>query len=557
MRDSGTVVRLLLRRHQVALGAWVTGLLALAAMTVPAYATTYGSGNSRAALVATLEANAALRMMYGRLQGSSLGELFVWETGSYLVVLACLMALLLGVSMTRGEEDAGRVELLRSTGIRPGTPLVAAVIVLSSACLVVGMGAGAILIGQSFVYDELTVRGGFLFGAVVTLAALATGVVAVLAAQLRGDARSARSLAFGVLAAFFLLRVVADSTGWSWLSWLTPLGWRDLVRPYTDDVSWVVGVLTITVIAAGWIVLRIARKREVGSALWEREAGGHKRLHLAGTSSAGLPGVWSWAWLASRATVLGWTVAVLGLAALFGAMAGPFVSLVEDDAATRALMEQMSRDAPQSVPAMFFGFIASFLALLVMIAAVVLTLRWRAEESSGHVVHELCTGVRRWSSLAARVLVATACGVFLILGAGAVLGVVGRSQLENHETSHLSDAGGPALEWAVAAMMGHVPGLIAAVAIAALITAAAPRLTGLVWVVVVFSGVALYLGELLSMPEWLMDLGLLGHAPDLPATGWPHWDAWVWGWPLGLAVFGTLGIIAALVLIPRRDLHLR
>ena len=42
-----------------------------------------------------------------------------------------------------------------------------------------------------------------------------------------------------VLALAFAMRVsadqISDGTDSDWLRWLTPLGWRDLVRPYTDD----------------------------------------------------------------------------------------------------------------------------------------------------------------------------------------------------------------------------------------------------------------------------------------------------------------------------------
>ena len=56
-----------------------------------------------------------------------------------------------------------------------------------------------------------------------------------MAAQLAAGARAARGIAIGVLGAAYLLRAVGDAagpSGPSWLTWLSPLGWTEFVRPY-------------------------------------------------------------------------------------------------------------------------------------------------------------------------------------------------------------------------------------------------------------------------------------------------------------------------------------
>ena len=62
--------------------------------------------------------------------------------------------------------------------------------------------------------------------------------MAAVAAQVSETARGARGLAIAVLGAVFLLRGVGDSAGASgptWLTWLSPVGWAELARPFAGD----------------------------------------------------------------------------------------------------------------------------------------------------------------------------------------------------------------------------------------------------------------------------------------------------------------------------------
>ncbi|QFG68110.1 ABC transporter permease [Ornithinimicrobium pratense] len=531
------MIRLLLRRHRVALVSWVVGLLALVAVTIPSYEATYGDPLTRMILVQQLQDTPGLTVLYGALPDpGTLGQLFAWETGTYVLVLAAVMASLLGVAATRGEEDAGTTELVRSIGVRPHTPLAAALALLTLACLAVGGGTAAILSAQAASVDELGTTGGILFATVLVLSSLALGLLAVVAAQLRGDRRSAGTLALTAVAVAFLLRVLADQ-GAPWLRWVTPLGWRDVVRPYTDDRFWPLLPMLGICVAIATAGALLARGRELGGA-WLRGTGrSNHRLRVR--SSFG------WAWRDARGSVLGWSAAILGCAALFASMTRGLVTTLEQDRTTAELLARMGGEAQDPV-GMYFSFLGLFLTLLALICGVALTLRWRNEESSGRLVAELGAGTPRWSSLVARASVAGVTVTVLTAFSGLVLGLVGRSQLDDVDP----------FPYALASTLGDLPGVLAGVGLAVLAAAVVPRLTGLLWAVVAASGFLVLLGGLVDAPTWLIDLSLLGHTPTDGAGPTLDWSSWLAGRPIVLASAWLVCLGAAGVLVGRRDLRL-
>ena len=62
--------------------------------------------------------------------------------------------------------------------------------------------------------------------------------VAALTAQLTDSSRAANAMALGFLGATYLVRAIGDA-GPSWLSWLSPVGWGQQVKPYAGDRWWV------------------------------------------------------------------------------------------------------------------------------------------------------------------------------------------------------------------------------------------------------------------------------------------------------------------------------
>ena len=68
------------------------------------------------------------------------------------------------------------------------------------------------------------------------------------------------------------------------------------------------------------------------------------------------------------------------------------------------------------------------------------------------------------------------------------------------------------------ASLAYLPAIALVAAIAVALFGLAPRITALAWAVVVWVAIVLFLGSLLGLPEWAMDLSPLTHVSLVPST---------------------------------------
>src|SRR5260370_38028920 len=100
-------LRMAARRGRFGRRAGVYVIVVVRAGTAYAFKGLYPTAAGRSALAATGAANPALRFLYGRAGGSSLGALTPWRDGMWGGVFAALLAIVVGVRHTRGDEEAG------------------------------------------------------------------------------------------------------------------------------------------------------------------------------------------------------------------------------------------------------------------------------------------------------------------------------------------------------------------------------------------------------------------------------------------------------------------
>ena len=215
-------------------GAVFGGYIAYAAWE---YATSYPTVASREKIALTFGTNAGFSALLGQGQQlAAIGGFTAWRARGVLVPVGAVWAMLAATRLTRGEEDAGRLELLLAgqttrrravaqaeAGLAAGLALLwvitAAATVAAGSPARIGISAGSAL---------------FLATAVVTGAVMFAGV-GMLAAQLAATRRQANGIAAAIFGASLLIRVVADSTpGRHWLRWLSPLGWAENLHPLTS-----------------------------------------------------------------------------------------------------------------------------------------------------------------------------------------------------------------------------------------------------------------------------------------------------------------------------------
>ena len=526
-----TYLRVLLRRFRFQISAWLVPLWLLVGVTAPSYESFYPSLETRTVLIEQMRKSPGTRLLYGYVPlPGRLGQLLQWETGALLLVCTALMAILLTCRVLRADEDEGLIEVLRATGAGRSVPLLVPVALVWVVVGALSAGVGGILTWQTRSIEELTVSGAWALAGTICVTGWVFSAIAAVASQLGRQAGQARGLSMVMLALAFVLRVsadqISDGNGSDWLRWLTPLGWRDLVRPYTDDRFGVLAACCIVAIAVALSAVVLASRREYLDGYLPDRSSSRRRWLVQGHMD--LLGRLSWRGL------VGWALASTGLALLYGSVSGSIKDLLAPGSPTASYVDKMAVGSPVE---QFMSLMTVVTVLLVAVAAV-RRMNWLAGlERAGLVEVELAAGVSRGCVLLCQVLCALIEAVVLLLVSATVLAATTATQLTDDH----------AVARSFVFTVSQLPGMVAAIGIAAALVGLAPRLAGLSWVVVTWSAFAQFFGGLVGLKDWAKDLSVLGHHLDVVGT--PDWE------PLAVqTVVGLVGIMIGLVAYTRRDL---
>jgi ABC-2 type transport system permease protein len=497
LTGTGLLARLAFRRDRIALPASVYVIVALVAGTAYTFKKLYPTAAGRAALAASGEANPALRFLYGRLDGDSLGSLTTWRYGVWAGIFAALMAIFVVIRHTRTDEEAGRLELVGSAVVGRGAALAAALTTAAVANVVI-----ALLLCAVLPLTGLSAAGSGALGLGIGCCGLAfTGITAV-AAQLASRARAARGIALGVLGVAFMLRGAGDAAGASgpsWLSWVSPLGWIQLARPFAAERWWVLALPLATFALGVGLAAGLAAHRDLGAGLLPDRPG-------RPTASVFLQNPSGLAWRLQWGTLAGW---VTGYAFIFAASGAAAKGIGQLFGTSSALQREFTRLGGQA--AITNAYLAALMLLAGLVAAAYATsaiLRLRDEETDGRAEEVLATatGRIRWAlghigvAVAGTALLLAVAGVATGLGYGLRVGSAG------HQVARL-----------LGAAFAQLPSALVLAAVAVLLFGLAPRaaVAGAWTAVGLVVAIALF-GQVLQLSHWVMDISPFTHAPRLP-----------------------------------------
>ena len=491
MTGFGTLLRLALRRDRWLAPLWIVVFVANAAGSAAATIDLYPDVASRVKASLVIDANPALRALYGRIYDpGSLGGISMIKVVGLGTAFVALLCALLVVRHTRANEEVGRTELLAAGVV--GRYAAAAAAMAEATLVAVTLGLATAL---SLVAVGLDVSGSLAFGLAWALAGTVFAGVALVAAQLCRTARAARGLAASVLVAAYVVRAVGDASTQHWLSWLSPIGWSQQVRPYAGDRWWAALpslVATALLVAAA---ARLLDRRDLGAGVLPDRPG---PAHAA----PGLASPYALAWRQHRIGLVGWTVGFAGLGLLLGTVVGDVQDAVDSDAA-REMIEKLGgvaglQDAYVSTE---LGFLAVFASAFGISALS----RLAAEESQGRAEVLLSTAVDRTRLLLAHLAVALGGVTLLVLVVGLGLGIT--------HAGASGDAGNLGRDLAAAA--ARLPAAWVMTGLAALCYGAF-RSVAAAWALLTAFTLTGLFGELFGLPTWAQDLSPYAHVPDLP-----------------------------------------
>jgi ABC-2 type transport system permease protein len=495
LTNTGALVRLALRQGRVRLGVWLYATVGLVLITAGSFSRLYPTVDGRLKFAVGVADNPALNALYGHLQNpASIGSMTTWRIGINGAALCGLMSVLLVVRYTRAEEETGRLELLGAGVVGRRAPLTAALLValvanlVVGALLIVGMGkmgtgiAGSVALGLAFVST------GWLFSA-----------IAAVCAQLTESARAANGIGIGVLLVSVVMRAAGDSSAsLSWLSWLSPAAWPELMRPYAGERWWVVVLPLATAAVLLAVAYALVGRRDLGAGLLPARPG------PAGAAPA-LRSTVALAWRLQRGVLVAWTLGFALFGAIFGSLAAGIGDLLRSSS---KLVETINRlgGGPHALVDAYIAAVMGILGAGAAAYALTAALRLRSEETELRAEPLLATAASRtawaWSHV-----------VFAVLGSALLLAVTGAAAGVAHGLR--THDGGQVLRLTGAALV-QLPAVWVVAGIAVALFGLLPRRAVASWGFLIGFLLLGQLGPVLKLSRWVMDLSPFTHVPKVP-----------------------------------------
>ena len=532
-RPGGTVVLRQTARRAVRSGVvwgYIFGIFV--ASSAVSYNKIYKTEAERLRLAAAFGSNKATGALFGpapKLQ--TVAGFTVFKTFITLSILGAVWGLLTSTKLLRGEEEAGRWEiLLTGQTTRKG----------AAAQALVGLGAGvttvwgvtalvAVLTGR---YSNIDIAAGpaLFFALALVSSAIMFLSVGALTSQLAATRRQAAAYAGAFLGVSYALRMVADSgTGLHGLVWASPLGWVEQLQPLT--ASHPVALLPITgftiVVTAAAVLL--AGSRDVGASTLPDRIGRPPHLRL-------LFGQTGLTIRLIRPTVVSWWCAIAATGLLMGFVAKAAGATISGSSVQRVFAKL---GAPGTGVDAYLGVATLILAVLVAFVAAGQVTSARTEEAQGRLDHLVVRPVSRSSWLGGRLGVAV-----LVVGAGAI--IAGTSTW----LGATSQGAAVSFRSLVEAGVNVVPPAVCIVGVGALTIGLWPRATSIVvYGVVGWSLLVELVGGIGALSHWILDTSVFHQMAAAPAVA-PNWTT--------DAVMVAVGVLAATVggiAFMRRDIQ--
>jgi ABC-2 type transport system permease protein len=490
------------------------------------YRSAFPTIGDRRAFAVAFAGNDAIRLFYGYPYNVvTIGGYSAWRVGGTLALAAAAFGVLAAVSALRAEEDAGRAELVVA-GVVSRTAAFSSsmfAVALSSALLWLAELTGYLIAG-------LPVAGSaFLALATASVVPVFVGIGAV-ASQLAPNRRMAIAIGAGVAVVFWLLRVLSDTfNSAAWIRWATPLGWAELLRPFSGPQPAILLLPLAATVVLVWVAARISRFRDLG----EGVLSGHDRARASGGL---LSSPTKQALLNQRYVLVAWAVGVAAIALVLGTIS----TSISGAGLSANLRREFAKfgAGPITTPTGYLSFV-----FVIFVFAMCLFACWqigtaRQEEADQRLETLLAEPVSRYRWLAGRVVLATTEISLLSVLAAVFIWTGAASQGLRISLPQMMQAGANCL-----------PVSILVLGCSAFVYSLLPRASSAISYTLVTAMFLWYLvGSILDVPKWAVGLTPFQHIGLVPSENFRVEAAVV------MLAVGAAAVSVAMVLLRRRDL---
>lgn len=524
LAGTGRLILLIVRLGRVRMAVWIVALVAIPLLVTSGMKSLYPTSAKLAEAAAAVSGSATQIALNGPARAlDTLGGRAAFELWKFGLVGVGLMSLLLVAKHTRGEEELGRLELLRAAVVGRHAAIAAALAVSAGMSVAVG---GGIAIG--LILADLPVIGSVTFGAAIAANGLFFTAATLVAAQITESSRAAAGSIGALLGASFAVRAAGDINGGDGIIWLSPLGWAEETRPYADERWWPIAIILGATLGLGTLAAHLLSKRDLGAGIVGTRPG-PPRASSSLRRPSGL------ARRLQRGTLVAWAISLTLAGVALGSLGQSVDGLVGDTPQIRDVL------AGGESPQLTDSFFSTFLLLVAFLACgfgIQSVQRLRGEETEDRAEIVLATTVSRRRWMLGHVTIS-------ILGSSALLAAVGLGMGLAHGLATGDMAEVPRL---IAASLSNAPPVWLLIGGCVALFGVLPRGGYASWALLVGCLIVGLLGELLGLPDWARAASPFQHVARLPAES-------IRAWPLmWLSVLSGALVFIGVTGFERRDL---
>ncbi len=490
-----TLMGLVWRRDRVRLPIWILSIVIITLAVALAFPGLYPPGPQRDILAETLK-NPAMTSMLGPgygLDDYHMGATMAHQMLLFTAVAVAMMNILLSIRHTRRDEEAGRIEMIRSLPVGKLANAGATLIVLTVANLVLAILL-AVALG-SLGLEGMDFAGSILYGTVLGVTGIFFAAATILIAQLTETSRGAMGLSFGFLGISYLLRAIGDISSEA-LSLISPLGLVLRTQVYVNNYWW--PILGVTA-ASGLLVLLAFRLNMIR----DLEAGLIAAKPGRSTASRFLQSPLGLALRLQKPLIIGWTIGMFVLGVSYGSVFGDIDAFFQTSDIFELLLPGTEGF---SLSDQFVSTLLVVMAMIGVIPVLLTVLKLKSEERANRTEQLLARAVSRRAVLGSYLLIAA----FLAI----VVQVMSALGLWSAAVSVMDEPF--SLLMVLQGSLAYVPVMWIMIGLAALLIGVLPKLGGAIWVHLGYTFFVIYFGGLFQVPEWLGKLTPFGYVPDVP-----------------------------------------
>ncbi|PTJ61141.1 ABC transporter permease [Mammaliicoccus sciuri] len=489
----GQLTLFYLKTHKWKMLFWILGIVVLTVIIPPTFKSMYPHQSDMQPIVETSK-NPAMEAMLGpgQFEHVSVGVLFTHEMLLFTSILVAIMSILLVSKSTRGDESAGRIEMIRALPVGKVSPLISALIEMIIVNIMITILIMNILPLMNI--NSVDWQGSIVYAVSLGSIGILFGMMTAIFSQLTETSSSVTGYSITVLLLSYLVRAVGDVINED-ISMVSPLGWITRTFAYSENNWWPIVITLITAIIFLMIAMILYFRRDIESGLLPSKPG-KRTAHKIWLYPLGLQ------LKLYKVGLISWAIGMFVFGASYGSIFGELDDFIKDN----EMLQQMVSGKSDHYIEAFLPTLMIIMAIVSTIPALISLYKIKNEIDTHRIELIMSRPISRIKLLSSYLVVSLFNAIFMIFIAAFGLYVA--------QTSVLHD---PFSFWTIIKSgIVHIPAIISFVALGVVLLGWFNKGHFIVYLYLTYTFFVVYLGQLLNIKDWLKDITPFHHIPEIP-----------------------------------------